>query len=259
MEPETIGEPVQEETVTAKNFFSRLGGVFFSPREAFTEIGKAPRLVIPIIALFLVSAFNSWYLMQKIDARETARIQIEQAVRQGQITEDQMNQQLALISATTGPVLAIVGGVGTLFLCFVIAGYGKLFSMTSSAENSYKSLLEVSVYAMLVVGIVSAVLLIIILQIRGPGRIDASNISSVVSSNLGAWITSIAGADALPRFIMRLAGAVDIFNIWIIAILSIGFSAVSKKLKTATAAMWLVSIYVIFSIISAAVSSMFGQ
>ena len=93
MEPETIGEPVHEETVTAKNFFSRLGGVFFSPREAFTEIGKAPRLVIPIIALFLVSAFSSWYLAQKIDTRETARIRMEQAVRQGQITEDTMNQQ----------------------------------------------------------------------------------------------------------------------------------------------------------------------
>ncbi|MDR0311604.1 MAG: hypothetical protein LBJ21_08455, partial [Acidobacteriota bacterium] len=66
MEQETLGEPVREESVKAKNFFSRLGGVFFSPREAFTEIGRAPRILIPVIAIIMVGALSTWYITVKI-------------------------------------------------------------------------------------------------------------------------------------------------------------------------------------------------
>ena len=258
MEPETLGETVQQEAVKAKNFFARLGGVFFSPREAFTEIGHAPRMIIPIIALFLISVFGGWYAMQKIDMQATMRTQLEQAVKQGRITEEQMNQQIAIVGAAAGPVTAVVSGVIVLILCLVIAGYGKLFSMMAGAENSYKNLFEVSSYAMLVVAIVSSVLMVLILQIKGQARIEATDLNSVVASNLGSWIESALGVDALPKFIMGLAKAVDIFNIWRIALLSIGFSAVSKKLKTASAAVWLTGAYLVFSVINAAIRAVFG-
>jgi len=262
MEPGTFGEPVKEEAVEekveAKSFFARLGGVYFSPREAFTEIGHAPRLVIPIIALVLISVFSGWYLAQKIDTRAAMRTQMEQAVKQGRITEEQMDQQIALVAAVAGPLIAVVSGVSTLALCLIVAGYGKLFSIIGGSENGFKSLLAVSVYAMLAISVVTAVLLIIILQIKGRGYMGAADLSSVIASNLGSWIESVAGADVLPKFIMGLAKAVDIFNIWIISLLSIGFSAVSKKLKTSTAAVWLGGAYVIFSIINAAVRSVTG-
>jgi len=258
MEPETFDETVQEDAVTAKNFFTRLRGVFFSPGEAFTEIGTAPRLVIPIIALFLISAFGGWYLSQKIDTREASREQMEQAVKQGRSTEEQMNQQMAIAAAAAGPVLAATSGVSTLIICLLIAGYGKLFSIMTGGENSFKSLFEVSVYAMLAAGVVSTVLTIIILQSRGQGSIGVGDLNSIVASNLGSWIESIAGTDILPKFFMRLAGAVDIFNIWIITLLSIGFSAVSNKLKTSTAAIWLGGTYVFFYLINAAIRSAFG-
>jgi hypothetical protein len=258
MEPETLGETVQQETVKAKNFFARLGGVFFSPREAFTEIGHAPRMIIPIIALFLISVFGGWYAMQKIDMQATMRTQLEQAVKQGRITEEQMNRQIAIVGAAAGPVTAVVSGVIVLILCLVMAGYGKLFSMMAGAENSYKNLFEVSSYAMLVVAIVSSVLMVLILQIKGQARIEATDLNSVVASNLGSWIESALGVDALPKFIMGLAKAVDIFNIWRIALLSIGFSAVSKKLKTASAAVWLTGAYLVFSVINAAIRAVFG-
>ena len=255
---ETFDEPVQEEVVGAKNFFTRLGGVFFSPREAFTEIGGAPRPIIPIIALLLVSAFGGWYLAHKIDMGAASRAQMEQLVRQGRITQEQMNQQLALSSVAAGPIIAVTGAISALLLCLAIAGYGKLFSMVTGAKNSYKGLFEAALYAMLAVSVVSTVLTIVVLQIRGQGHIEATDLNSLVASSLGSWIEIAAGADALPKFIMGLAKAVSIFNIWIIALLSIGFSAVSKNLKASAAAIWLGGAYVLFSVISAAISSVTG-
>jgi len=258
MEPETFGEPIQEESVRAKNFFARLGGVYSSPREAFTEIGRAPRLVIPIIALFLISVFGGLYLAQKIDTRAAMRAALEPAVRQGRITEEQMNQQIAISATTAGSVLPLASGMSALIICLVVAGYGKLFSMAAGAENSYKGLFTVSLYAMLAVSVVSVFLVVIILQLKGEGPIEAADAGSIVASNLGSWIESAVGSDVLPKFIFNLAKAADIFNIWIIALLSIGFSAVSKKLKTSTAAAWLCGAYVIFYIINAAFRSVFS-
>jgi len=258
MEQKTFDESVQEEAAKARNFFSRLGDVYFSPREAFTEIGRAPRLLIPIIALFLLSVFGGWYVAQKIDTRAATRATLEQAVKQGRITEEQMNQQMAMAAAAVGPVLAVAGGFSALALCLIIAGYGKVFSIITGRENSYKNLLVVSVYAMLAVSVVSTVLMIIILQIKGQTRIEAADINTVIASSLGAWIESAFGADVIPGFIMRLAAAADIFNIWIITLLSIGFSAVSKKMKASAAATWLGGAYVIISIITAAIRSAFG-
>jgi hypothetical protein len=259
MAPENFSEPVQEETARAKNFFARLGGVFSSPREAFTEIGRAPRLIIPIIALLLITAFGGWYMAQKIDTRAAARAALERAVRQGQITEAQMNQQLTMTAAIAGPALVIGSSVSVLIICLAIAGYGKLFSMVAGAENSFKSLLTVSIYAVFAVSVVSTVLMILILQIRGQGRIEAADAGSIVASSLGSWIESTLGADALPKFVLNLAKAVDIFNIWIIALLSVGFSAVSKKLKTSAAATWLCGAYLICYIINAAFRAVFSS
>ena len=258
MEPENFNESVQEEAVKAKNFFTRLSGVYFSPREAFTEIGLAPRMAIPIIAVFLLSAFGGWYIAQKIDTATATRAALEQAVKQGQITEEQMNQQMTVIAAATGPIVALSSSFSALLLCLAIAGYGKLFSMIVTIKNSFKSLFEVSLYSILAVSVVSTVLTIIILQIKGQSNIDAADAGSIIASNLGSWIASIAEAEVLPKFVMRLAGAVDIFNIWIIALLSIGFSAVSKKLKTSTVAVWLIVPYFILYAINAAVRSAFS-
>ena len=258
MEPESFEEQaVNEEAVEAKNFFARLGCVYSSPREAFTEIGRAPRLILPIIAILLLGAFSGWYVSQKVDMSEVMRAQMERLVKRGMMTEGQMTMALAERNTpSTGRAAAMIagGGIAYLVYCLIFAGYGKFFSMMKGAKNSYKNLFTVSLYALLAVSIVSTVLTVIILQLKGQGRIVVADPNNIVASNLGTWIESAVGTDVLPVFIMKLLRAVDIFNIWIIALMSIGFSAVSNKLKTASAALWLVGAYVIIHIIGAAIA-----
>ena len=53
---EPINDPALEmETVVPKSFFSRLGNVYISPGEAFEDINRAPKLLVPIIVLIIVS------------------------------------------------------------------------------------------------------------------------------------------------------------------------------------------------------------
>jgi hypothetical protein len=57
---------------------------------------------------------------------------------------------------------------------------------------------------------------------------------------------------------MSLANGIDIFVIWMIALLAIGYAMVSRKLKTATAAVWLAGAYFVLIVIGAALSSLFN-
>lgn len=257
MESEDTRESVQEMPVVRKSFFSRLGGVYFSPRDTFLEIGRAPGLLVPIIVLILFGSFSTYFLMQKVDMQASMRTQLEQAVQDGKLTEEQMNQQLAMVSKF-GPATIIFAGISTFIICLVIAGYGRLMGVLTSVENAFKPLLAVTVYAMLAVSIVTTVLLIVILQLRPPGQIELADISSVLASNLGAVLELILGAGAVPKFILGFAQRVDIFNIWIIALLAIGFAAVSKKLKTSTAALWLGVPYALYAVLMGIVASFSG-
>ncbi len=118
-------------------------------------------------------------------------------------------------------------------------------SVFSGAESRFKLLLSVTLYVLIAISVIQSGLTILIMQLKGPGEVDLAHIGSVVASSLGAILTSIMGDDALPKFVIGLANAVDAFAIWKIVLLAIGYSVVSKKLKTGTAASWLVLGYAI--------------
>jgi hypothetical protein len=256
VEPTTAQESMSEESPKPKNFFSRLEGTYFSPKEAFQEIGGSPRVLVPIIAFVIIGLFSGYYLTTKVDFQALAVAQMEQQVQQGQVSQEQMEQQLAMVSKFMGLSVIIGAGISGLVSCLIIAGFIKLFSTFIGAENQYKGLFAVSLYVMLAVSIVSTVLMVVILYFKQPGEVTATSIRSVVASNLGAVLESILGENILPKFVMALARGIDIFYIWIIALLAIGSSAVSKKLKTSTAAAWLGGMYAIILIIGAFISAL---
>ena len=261
MEPESANESMSEmeEAPKPRNFFSRIGGVYASPRDAFGEIGRAPRVFVPMIILSIISLLVGFYLTRNLDLESLIASRLESAVQQGSITQQQMDQQLAIMSKFVGVQLILGSMISALLLSLVIAGYAKLVSVFSGAESRFKPLLSVTLYVLIAISVIQSGLTILIMQLKGPGEVDLAHIGSVVASSLGAILTSIMGEDALPKFVIGLANAVDAFAIWKIVLLAIGYSVVSKKLKTGTAASWLVLGYAIYAVITAAVSSMFNM
>ncbi len=249
--------PVLEEP-KPKTFFSRLAGVYTSPRNAFHEIGQAPRVLVPLICLVVLSLVSGFYLSRILDLESATIAQFEMMVERGAMTKEQMEQSLPMATKFAGIQLIAMTTLASLFGALIIAGYAKIFSLIASAENRYKPLLSVTCYGMLAVSIVQYALMILVLQLKGPGAVGIAEINSVVASNLGAILASFFGNDALPKFVMSLANGVDIFAIWMIALLAIGYSMVSRRLKTSTAAVWLAGAYILIVLIGAAVSSIFG-
>jgi hypothetical protein len=261
MEPEPANESMSEmeEALKPRSFFSRIGGVYASPRDAFGEIGRAPRVLVPMIILIIIGLLVGFYLVRNLDLESLIASRLESAMQQGSITQQQMDQQLAIMSKFAGVQLILGSMISSLLLALVIAGYAKLVSVFSGAESRFKPLLSVTLYVLIAISVIQSGLTILIMQLKGPGEVDLAHIGSVVASSLGAILTSIMGDNALPKFVIGLANAVDAFAIWKIVLLAIGYSVVSKRLKTGTAASWLVLGYAIYAVITAAVSSMFNM
>jgi hypothetical protein len=257
VESEINNEPVLEEVSKPKSFFSRLGGVYFSPRETFQEIGRSPRVLVPIIAVVIIGVLAGFYLSKTLDFQAIVTAQLDKLVQHGNLTQEQADIMIPNAVRMAPIQIIAAGAFGGIILALIMAGYAKLFSLFTGAINKFKPLFVAALYVTIAVSVVSNILLIIILQLKGPGSV--TDINSMLASNLGAVLESILGVDVLPKFVASFATAIDIFTIWRIALLAIGFSAVSKKLKTSTAAVWLGTAYVVISLIRAGLQVVTGS
>jgi hypothetical protein len=243
---------------TPRNFFSRLLGVYFSPRETFQEIGRSPRVLVPIIVMVVIGLLLGFYMTKRLDIQTMMVAQFDKQIAQGRMTKEQVEQQMPLMTKIAGIQILVAAALGNLIVSLIVAGVFKLVGTLIGAENRFKAVFSVTLYTIIAVSIISSALFVLILSFKDPGEISFENLNSLVSSNLGAILTSALGKDGLPKFIMKLAGWVDVFAIWMIALLAVGYSAVSQKLKTATAATCLGVLYGIVAVIGSIIGALRG-
>jgi hypothetical protein len=249
-EPNGIAEQ-EAEAVEPNGFFTRLGNVYMSPGEAFEEIRPAPRLALPIIVLILVSMVAGFYTAGMIDADSLIAAQMQQAGARG-ATPEQVRTALPYVLKG---ILTVFTPIISIIIVLIVAGFFRVACIIAVKENTYKDLFAVTVYASVAVLIIQTIAIVLTYYLKGPGTISMANIGSIVASSLGAILASLFGNDALPKFFMALAQRVEFFAIWKIVLLAIGYSKVTKKMKTATAATWLGIAYGVIALISAAAGS----
>jgi hypothetical protein len=245
--------------IAPKNFISRLVGVYFSPGETFKEIGFAPRPLMPILALVALGLIVGLVMTTRLDVAAMLSQQFSQQVADGKMTQEQAAQALPFAMNMVRINIFVFGALATLVISLAVAGVFKLVSLALGAENTYRQLLAVTVYSFLAVTIVSSLIFILLLFLKPTDELTFENLGNVVGSNLGALLTMVMGEKALPKFVTALASRVDVFSIWIIALLSIGYAAVSRRLKTGTAATALGVLYGVYAVIASAASSVFGR
>jgi len=241
-------------------FLSRLTGVWFSPTETFTQLGKRPDFVIPLICLLVIGGIVGYVMIDRIGVTNFFSQGMRQAVDSGRMTQEQMDTQLAAMTSGRTPMIIkggfiLSGAVSNVIFALVSAAVLRLVSMVMGYENGFKKLLSVCLYTFLAVGIISSVLFVVILFLKSPEDIDIQNL---VGSNLAALLTSMLGKDGLPKFIMNLARWIDVFALWMVGLLAIGLAAVSQKLKTQTA-LWIVGgIYAVVAICGSLIATIRG-
>ncbi len=206
------------------NHFGRLIGVFFSPTPTFQGIAAQPSWLVPVILMTVLGMVTAFVMNQKVDWRDVASKRIEESPRAANLTPEQKEQQLAM-SAKVSPYVAYVfGTLGPIVAVVIVAAVLLLaYNVIGGANAKFGQAMGIVSHAM-IVGLIGTVFLILILFLKPPGTIDLEN---PVATNIGAFLP-----DSTPKALMALAKSIDIFSIWTLLLIAIGFAAVNpKKLK----------------------------
>jgi Yip1-like protein len=211
----------------------RLLNTFIAPSKTFTDLNRKPSWWAPWLLAALLSLLFSYALQQKVGfdqiAEKAANATPRSAERFEKMEPAQREQELGRMTVGFGiffyafPLLVLVSGM-------VIAGVLLLtFNFGMGADITFKKALAVVFYAFVPLSVLSNI--IVIASIMAPGFVAESfNLENPAATNLAALLDH----SSTSRALYTLAVGVDIFNIWTVILLGIGFSCVSK-IKRSTA------------------------
>ena len=239
----------------------RLVGTLFSPGETFEDVNRKPTIIVPIIIAMLVAVASTTFFNWRVnpDWDKIIRAQIKKQVdKSGQsITEEQMQQRVN-IGKTFAKFTPLIAVVGAPIVYLVFAGIFALGMMFIQAKTTFKKVLSVVAWTSAATGIVSMIVTVAVLMVRDPAELrtlDPSQFGSIVPSNVGAFLASDMGAA-----IRALATSLDVFTIWWLILLSIGFAAIagSKKITSSKTGVMVFGFWAIWVVVKVGWAALFG-
>jgi len=219
------------------NTFERIIGVFSSPGATFESIVRRPDILVPLLIFVVVSIASSIAVAMKVDFAAMAREAIEMNPN---IPPDKaegaigMTSTIMKVTMYTSPLLTVLILVITAGICLIAF---RMFG----GEGDFVTALSVTTYAWfprLIRGILGVIVMLT------KDSISMFDLQNPVMSNLGFLFdpkTQPLG--------WAVASSVDVFNIWSVVLLIIGFAAMSK-LPKARAATIVIVLWVIANLLS---------
>jgi len=215
--------------------FARLIGALAAPVKTFRSIAERPTWLVAFLVVMLSPLLPCILAVPKIDGEEVAKTNLEKM--DIQVPQEQFDKQVEAM-AKFGPVMTYSApafmAIGLLLYALTFWGAFTL----AGGEAGFKRALAVVSHAMLpmVVGALLSVPVIVRTQTINSEQLQTG---SYLKSNLAAF----APADANVA-LLALLSKIDVFSIWSLVLLAIGFrfaAKVSPRTATITVLLlWLV-------------------
>jgi len=242
--------PVSQGEPARMGPLQRIFGVLFSPGETFADINRKPTLVSPIIVAMIMALIGTvvFSMRVKVDwdkiARDRIRAQVEKTG--GSMPAEEQIQQQVNITKMIGKLIPILIVVGTPIYYVILAGIFALALMIIQAKSTFKKIFSVVLWSGAATGIVGTIIVCASLMVRDTEGLDPSKPGAVSPTNLAAYLPT-----DIPKALASIAGSLDVFTIWFLILLSIGFAAVagSKRINTSKAGtvvfgLWILWVFV---------------
>lgn len=206
------------------NPFGRLIGVLFSPDETFASIARRPDWVVPLLLFVIFAAVSGFIFVHHVDSVSAMRAQMEER----HASPEQMAQALKINKAVFA-VIAYCAPLLSLIIFVLVAAILMLAYRMMGGEGEFKQYFSVTLYGWFPQVIQSAILTGILFF--KSDLIGAETLPTLVRSNL-AFLVDMKEHGVL----FSLLSAFDVFTIWSLILMAIGFAHVSKfsKAKSAT-------------------------
>lgn len=227
---------------------ARIVGALFSPVRTFEAIGQRPTWLLALVLLVGIGVLGGYLAADKLDWEGVARQQIEQSGRQ--LSEDQIERQIDLIESV-GPKGMLVGPlVGAPVVYLLIALLFWVLLKLLGADFSFKASFATALHGLMPTA-VSGLLSMPVVLSRDELSSEVTRTGGVLKSNLAAFAPEEAGGA-----ILALLSSIDLFSIWSLTLLTIGYAVVARvsRGKAAAAVVGLWAVYVALKVGMAAIT-----
>ncbi len=235
-------------------FVQRLVGAYASPAETFADVNRKPSW-FPLYLIMAVLGATLAYLPQvRMDHETYMRKALEMNPMTKNMSEEQIKQivdrPMNAFQKYSSPFFAAIGILVAYLVC---AAALLLVFVLMGGALTYKKSLAVTIWGMAPVGIVGALLAILFMFVKDPDTLDI-DASANVASNLGLLVSKKEHA-----VLHSLLNSIDIFSLWTIILLSIGFSVASEgRLTRGKAATGIVGMWAVYVAIKLGFSAIFS-
>jgi hypothetical protein len=217
----------------------RLFAVLATPTKTFASIAERPTWVAALILLVLIGVVGGWLIGGRLDFEEMIRASLEEQGRQ--LGEEQI-QGVIDMQEKILPTLMIVGPLLGTPVVYLLLGlvFMVVFKMLGG-ELRFVQSFSVTLHSMMPRAVAGLLSLPVVLT-REELTYDELRDGSVLASNA----TVLAPEDSGPLMISLLSN-LDVFTIWTLALLVLGYAVVAKvsKRSAATGVLVLWAVYVL--------------
>jgi len=204
--------------------FNRMLGVLVAPAKAFAAIAERPTWVVALITLIAVSVMATVVVTPRIDMEKVMRDQIAQSGRQ--VPNDVLDRQIEFAQKFRW-VFAAVGLVAQPVIYLLVAlVFWVLFRMLGS-ELDFQRSFAVAVHGFLP-GALAGLLSLPVILSQTTLDYERMRSGSFLFSNPGAFL----GPDT-AKPLVALLSSFDVFSIWSVVLLAIGYRIVGKVSRAA--------------------------
>jgi len=207
--------------------FERIVGVLLSPNETFASIARQPDWVVPLVIILVVSMVAGVLIATRVDFRALAQEAIEMNPKTAELPADRVNTMVGFtagmmkVSSYASPLLSAV-------ILVIVAAVLLLTFRLFAGEGNFKQAFSATVYAWfprVIKGIIAAVVIL------SRQSISIYDLQNPLLSNLGFLFDP-----KTQQLQFALASSIDLFTIWSVILLIIGFSAISRLSRARSAA-----------------------
>lgn len=203
--------------------WGRLIGVLVAPGETFRSIAERPTWLPPLLLLVLLGSAVGLILQTRTDPEEMVRGQIEMLkvdMPQAQVDKMIEDQENRTTAAKVG--LAAVGVVIQAVIYAVVAVLFWIGFRLFGSEMDYLRSLATTLYGYMPLAVASLINLPLMFTRETLTFEEARNGGVLVSS-----LKALAPEDA-SSVTEALLGSVDLFTVWTLVLLTIGYKMVAK-------------------------------
>jgi len=202
----------------------RLAGIFWEPKPVFQDLAARPRFWVPLIILTILSAVYIVSFSRVVGFESMIQRQLEASPRTAQLPPEQraraiqVGMSFAVPAAYAGAVLGVA--IASLVIAGILLG---CFNLLGGAKLRYRQAFSITCYSFLPSGLAS-ILAMVVMSLKDPADFDLQH---PLPLNVGAFLDP----RAVGGFVYSVASSLDLFSIWVMLLLALGFSTAARKMS----------------------------